>query len=263
MEYKTIIYLEEDKDAKIVLNNPNSLNVFNETLINELLDALKKAEINSSIKTVTITATGKSFSGGGDINEMYEGIKEDISVFQKTVKPIGEISFFIKSMSKPVIIGVLGAVAGAAFNIALACDFCIAAENARFIQSFVKIGLIPDAGGIFMLTRALGVNKTTHITMLGDEFSAIQGKSLGFVYDICATEELDQAVHNLAKKLAAGPIVSYKCIKQLIWESEFKPFADYLNIEYEKQIECENTDDYKEGVSAFKEKRPALFEGWT
>ena len=261
MEYQNIIYNIDNGIAKIILNYPEKLNPFNGTTINEVLEAVKQAEADKQVKVVIIGANGKSFSGGGDINAMYEGAKNNEEYIGDTVGPIGQISYTIKAMSKPVIGVVFGAVAGAAFNIALACDFCFAAENSKFIQAFVNIGLIPDAGGLFLLSRAVGVNKAMQIALTGKIVTAEEGKNLGFVYQVCAAEELMPAAEKLATKIAKGPGLSYAYMKELMFKSQFTDMKDYLELEAQRQTDCSHTEDYVEGITAFLEKRKAEFKG--
>jgi len=261
MEFQSILYSVESGIAKIILNTPHNLNAFNETMILDVLQALRAAEEDENVKVVVIGANGRAFSGGGDIGEMIEGAKQDIVIFDKTVGPIAQISFTIKKMKKPVIASVFGAVAGAAFNIAIACDFCVAADNSKFIQAFVNIGLIPDAGGLFLLTRSIGINKATHLAMLGTPVTAQQGADYGFVYKVCPPEALEEETMKLAARLAAGPSVSYGFMKELIYESQFQGYEAYTALECSKQMACGYTADFKEGVFAFGEKRKPSFTG--
>ena len=258
---KPILYAVDNHIATITLNTPQNLNAFNETMIHAVIDALADAEQDEDVKVIVLAAAGRAFSGGGDIAEMIEGAKKDIVVFDKTVGPISEISRNIKKSKKPVIASVFGAVAGAAFNIALACDFCIAADNAKFIQAFVNIALIPDAGGLFLLSRAVGVNKAMHLAMLGTPVTAAEGLDYGFVYNICAPDELEAETQKLAERLVKGPSRSYAFMKELVYESQFKDYDTYTALECEKQLACGYTEDFKEGVFAFGEKRKPVFTG--
>ena len=261
MEFTSILYSVENGIARITLNTPENLNALNETMILDLLHGLQEAEKDEAVKVVVIGANGRAFSGGGDIREMIEGAKKDVVIFDKTVGPVGKISMTMRKMKKPVIASVFGAVAGAAFNIAVAADFCIAADNSKFIQAFINIGLIPDAGGLYLLTRSIGINRATHLTMLGTPVSAAQGLDYGFVYQVCPPEQLEEETGRLAQRLASGPLTSYGFIKELIYESQFKGYEEYSLMEAEKQIACGFTDDFKEGVFAFGEKRSPNFQG--
>ncbi len=261
MNFDSILYSTKDEIATITLNVPSKFNVFNETMSRNILAALEVAEEDDNIKVIIINANGKAFSGGGDIGEMLKAMEEGRVVFGTTADLISQISRNIIKSKKPVIASVAGAVAGAAFNIALACDFCIAADNAKFMQSFVNIGVIPDAGGLYLLTRAVGINKARHLTMLGTPVTAEEGKDLGFVYQVCLMEDLAPETEKLAVQLAQGPAKSYELIKSLVYASQFDTYERYTEKEIASQVACGYTQDYKEGIRAFYEKRIPVFRG--
>ncbi|MPM00139.1 Trans-2-decenoyl-[acyl-carrier-protein] isomerase [bioreactor metagenome] len=255
MEFQKIIYTEEAPVATISLNSPKNLNAFDAHMIGEVLAALELCKNNPSVKVVVLNSTGKSFSAGGDIGYMYKAIQGGGGDFSESIEKIAGISLAIKRLSQPVIASVSGAVAGAAFNIALACDFCVAAEDTKFMQAFVNIGLIPDAGGLYLLTRAVGVNKAAELAMTGAPVSAAEAKALGFVCQVVDAEALAQETGKLAKRLAAGPGASFANIKNLIMESSFQDFEAYIAQEVKAQTACGATEDFKEGIRAFVEKR--------
>lgn len=261
MEFKKIIYTVDDGIGSIVLNSEENLNAFNETMMDEVLHALELCKNDESIKVVVISSGGRAFSCGGDIREMYDGIKAGKNVFETTVYKIGEISLNIKKMAKPVITSVNGAVAGASFNIALASDFCIAAENTKFMQSFVKVGLVPDAGGVYLLTKAIGVNRANQLIFTGRPVNADEALELGIIYKKCDLDQLKEETFKLAKDLSCGPMTSYAYMKNLIFESQFAGFESHLAREAEAQIACGYTEDFKEGIIAFIEKRNPEFKG--
>lgn len=261
MQFSNILFTIENGIATIALNTPDNLNAFNEIMIQDVSQALTVAEQDESVKIVVMKANGKAFSGGGDLAAMAEGIKNGAPVIESTVGPIAEVSLKIKKSRKPVIAAVHGAVAGAAFNIVLACDFCIACEGTKFIQAFVNVGLIPDAGGLFLLSKAVGANKAIQLAMLGTPVTAEEGKSLGFVYQVVLHEDLEAATLKLADRLAKLPSKSMELMKKLIFESDFLGYEKYSELEVESQIICGNTDDFREGVTAFLEKRKPNFTG--
>lgn len=261
MEFNKIKFTVDDGIGSIVLNSVENLNAFNEPMIDEVLHSLELCKNDSQVKVVVISAEGRAFSCGGDIREMYDGINEGRVVFETTVDKIGKISLNIKKMPKPVIFSVHGAVAGAAFNIALASDFCLAAENTKFIQSFVKIGLVPDAGGIYLLSKAIGVNKTNQLIFTGRAVDADEALSLGIIYNKYQLELLKSETLKFAHDLACGPLVSYAHMKNLIYESQFTGFESHIEREVDAQITCGYTSDFKEGITAFMEKRKPQFKG--
>lgn len=261
MNFEKIRYSISDKVANIVLDSQKNMNALDELMIDDLSKALEMSKDDDSIGAVVISGNGKCFSAGGDIGTMYRCIKEGKIDLGEAIMKLGRLSMDIKRFPKPVIASLHGAVAGAGFNIALACDFRIAADKAKFIQSFVKIGLVPDAGGIFLLTRAIGVAKATELVMSGNAIEAGAAFELGFVNKMVSLEELENETKKLAKKLAAGPSLSYSGMKDLIFESEYKYFESYIEKEVQRQVECMDSEDFKEGIFAFVEKRKPEFTG--
>lgn len=260
MEFTKINYEVKDKIAVIALNSPKNLNPFDIDMSEEVVIALKLCEEDKNVKTVVIKGEGNSFSAGGDIGAMYKGIKSENFEFMGIVKKVAKVCLAIKQLSKPVIASVKGAVAGAGFNVALACDFCIAADNSSFIQAFVNIGLIPDAGGLYLLSRAVGVNKASQLALTGKPINAKEAFDLGIVCDVCTVEELEEKTLAFAKKISRGPALSYANMKKLMYISQFSDFESYIKEEIKAQIECGESEDFKEGVIAFVEKRKAEFK---
>ena len=260
MKLSKVKYEVREKIAVIAMNSPQNLNAFDEQLIDELVCSLAAAEEDKRVKAVVLTSTGKAFSAGGDIGTMYKEIKKGTWDFKGAVKKMAQVSLAIKKIEKPVIAAVRGAAAGAGFNVVLACDYVVAAANASFIQAFVNIGLIPDAGGMYLLTRALGVNKVVELAMTGRSVSAVEAKQLGFVAEVVNMEEFEKTVDKVAERFSLGPGISYAQMKRLVWESEFKDFENYIEKEIDGQMLCGATEDFKEGVCAFVEKRRPVFK---
>lgn len=261
MAYTKILYTLSDNVAEIILNAPKALNAFDENMSDDLLAALGQSAQDPSVKAICIRANGKAFSGGGDIVEMADNAQAGKVIFDVTARKVAQISLAIKRINKPVVMAAHGAVAGAAFNMALACDFCFASDNAKFIQAFVNIALIPDAGGLFLLSRAVGVNKAMQLCMTGAIVGAQEGQQLGFVYKVCCGEELNQQSLEFAKHLAKGPGKAYALMKELMYQSQFKDFEEYIEHEIQAQFACGFTADFKEGITAFLEKRKPNFIG--
>lgn len=261
MEFKKIKYSISQGIASIVLNSPKNLNALDEAMIDDLMIALNMCADDDSVKAVVISGEGKGFSAGGDIGMMYKGIKRNNLDFGGQIEKVGKVSLKIKKLLKPVIASVNGPVAGAGFNIALACDFRIASENSSFIQAFVNIGLVPDAGGVYLLTRAIGVSKATELIMTGKPLDANSAFSLGLVNKVVSLEELESVTKKLALKLASGPALAYAGMKDLIFESEYRDFEAFIEKEVKHQVRCGESEDFKEGVTAFVEKRKANFKG--
>ena len=253
-----IIYQVQDDLAIITLNRPEVANGFHIPMCEEILEALNLAEKDGAVSYILINALGKVFSVGGDLVEMKRAVDEDdIGSLGKIAELVNTISFKIKQIPKPIIMEVDGAVAGAAANM----DFCIATDKAKFIQAFVGVGLAPDAGGLFLLTRALGVTRATQLAMTGEAFTAEKAFEAGAVYRVCTSDQLEKTRNQLLKKLKRGSSNSYAAIKKLVWESEFKQWQDYANLELELQKSLAYTEDFKEGVLAHSERRRPKFLG--
>jgi len=257
-----IIYQVQDDLAIITLNRPEVANGFHIPMCEEILEALNLAEKDGAVSYILINALGKVFSVGGDLVEMKRAVDEDdIGSLGKIAELVNTISFKIKQIPKPIIMEVDGAVAGAAANMAWAVDFCIATDKAKFIHAFVGVGLAPDAGGLFLLTRALGVTRATQLAMTGEAFTAEKAFEAGAVYRVCTSDQLEKTRNQLLKKLKRGSSNSYAAIKKLVWESEFKQWQDYANLELELQKSLAYTEDFKEGVLAHSERRRPKFLG--
>ncbi|SHJ80612.1 Enoyl-CoA hydratase/carnithine racemase [Dethiosulfatibacter aminovorans DSM 17477] len=259
--FRKIKYSVSAGIAYVVLDSPKNLNALDEEMIGELLTVLDTCEDSEDVKVVIISGQGKVFSAGGDIGTMYKGLKGGSWDSSGAVDNVGKVSLKIKKLSKPVIASLKGVVAGAAFNIALACDFRIAAEDTKFIQAFVNIGLVPDAGGIYLLTRAIGVSKATELVMTGKPIDANTAFELGLVNKIFSAENIEANTEEFALKLVNGPTLAYAGMKELIFESEYKEFENYIKKEVHNQLKCIDSMDFKEGVFAFVEKRIPNYQG--
>lgn len=260
MEFKKIILERKDKVALLSMNFSPNLNALDNPMMIEILHALDICEQDNNVNVIIIKSNAKAFSAGGDIQAMLEMTKNNISV-EEMMTNAGKIPVKIKKSSKPVIAVVHGAAAGAGFNLAIAADICVCSDNALFIQAFVKIGLIPDAGGLYLLSRAVGVSKAMEFALLGSVVKADEALRLGFVKEIHPPEELEAKALELAHKMAPGPGIAYANMKKLIYVSQFSDFEDYLKEEVARQIECSKTSDFREGLTAFLEKRKPVYTG--
>lgn len=262
MNFKGLLYEESEGIATITFNRPEASNGFTEWFGNEILNALTLAEESDAVRVVVIKGNGKLFSIGGDLVEMKRLAEEqDFPALHRIVEVVMKITIAIKHLPKPVIMSVNGAVAGAAFNLALAADICVASKDAKFIQAFVNVGLIPDAGGLFLLSRSVGMNKAMQLAMTGDFITAESAFEYGFVYRVCEADALERHTMRLAKRMAVGPKNSYAAMKQLMWKAYFNDFMEYAKLEVETQCALGNTEDFVEGVKAFAERRRPKFSG--
>ena len=244
---------------KLSLNRPDKFNSFNRAMALELQQWLDKAASNDTVRCVLLTGEGKAFCAGQDLSEAIDpkgpGIK---NIVEEHYNPI---ILKIRNLEKPVVCAVNGVAAGAGANIALACDVVLAAESSSFIQAFSKIGLIPDSGGTFFLPRIVGFQKALALAMLGDKVMAEDALQMGMVYKVVADENLSIETTQLADKLANMPTKGLGLTKKLFNQGMFNSLEKQLQAEGTEQVVAASTDDYKEGVSAFLEKRKPLFKG--
>ena len=262
MAYQTIRYEVIDSIAILTLDRPDVSNGFNIPMCEEILNAIQLAENDETVKILQIQAEGSVFSVGGDLVEMKRAVDEDdIGSLVKIAELVNDISFALKKIPKIVLMVTDGAVAGAAANMAVAADFVIASSKTKFIQAFVGVGLAPDAGGIFLLSRAIGSNRASQLALTGEGLSADKALEYGIVYKLAEPEKLEKIVAQVLKKLLRGSVNSYAAIKQLVWESQFKDWESYRQLELAMQESLAYKDDFKEGVRAHAERRRPIFIG--
>lgn len=262
MAYQTIRYEVIDSIAILTLDRPDVSNGFNIPMCEEILNAIQLAENDETVKILQIQAEGSVFSVGGDLVEMKRAVDEDdIGSLVKIAELVNNISFALKKIPKIVLMVTDGAVAGAAANMAVAADFVIASSKTKFIQAFVGVGLAPDAGGIFLLSRAIGSNRASQLAITGEGLSADKALEYGIVYKLAEPEKLEKIVAQVLKKLLRGSVNSYAAIKQLVWESQFKDWESYRQLELAMQESLAYKDDFKEGVRAHAERRRPIFIG--
>ncbi|MBX2829184.1 MAG: 2-(1,2-epoxy-1,2-dihydrophenyl)acetyl-CoA isomerase PaaG [Flavobacteriaceae bacterium] len=259
-QLETILTNIENGVATLTLNRPEVFNSFNREMALAFQSALDHAAKDETIRAIVITGSGKAFCAGQDLKEVITpelnpGFKK---ILEEHYNPI--ISR-IRSIKKPIVAAVNGVAAGAGANIALACDIVVASEKASFIQAFSKIGLIPDSAGTFFLPRLIGFQKASALMMLGDKVSATEAERLGMVYKVMSLEEFTDGVFQLANTLAQMPTKALGMTKELMNASMTNDLQSQLDMESKYQIEAAQSDDYREGVAAFVEKRKPNFTG--
>jgi 2-(1,2-epoxy-1,2-dihydrophenyl)acetyl-CoA isomerase len=255
----SIISEQKQNVLVLTLNRPEKFNSFNREMALSLISHLEKAEADKSIRAIVITGAGKAFCAGQDLAEATDpagpGIKR---IVEEHYNPI---ILKIRQLQKPVIAAVNGVAAGAGANIALACDIVIAGSSASFIQAFSKIGLVPDSGGTYTLPRLVGLNLASALMITGDKLSAQDACSFGMVYKVFEDPQLlEQSIHQ-AEQLAAMPTMAIARTKELLNQSFSNTLQQQLNAERDLQVKSAEGHDYKEGVSAFLEKRKPIFKG--
>lgn len=248
----------KNKIAFITLNRPEVFNSFNREMALALQDSFDACEANDAVRAIVLSGKGKAFCAGQDLKEVTTleinpGFKK---ILEEHYNPI---ITRIREIKKPVIAAVNGVAAGAGANIALACDIVIADERASFIQAFSLIGLVPDSAGTYFLPRLIGFQKALALAMLGDKIGAKEAEKLGMIYRCVSTEEFEETVNKLAVKLANMPTNALGMIKELFNKSMNNSLEEQLAMESKYQIEAAESNDYKEGVAAFIEKRKPNF----
>lgn len=257
--YETILYEHTDAVLKITLNRPDRFNAFNALMHKELADAFKNAAKDNDVRSVILTGAGKAFCSGQDLKE----VKDDpnTSLADRLRNNYNPNILRIRELEKPVICAINGVAAGAGMSLALACDLRIASDQASMLQAFVNVGLVPDTGSTWILPRLLGYHKAFEICTTGRPIKADEALRLNLVDKVVEHERLDSITMELATTYASSPTKAIGAIKRAFNKSSAVGLDEALDYEAYLQDILGKTEDYREGVAAFNEKRKPQFKG--
>jgi 2-(1,2-epoxy-1,2-dihydrophenyl)acetyl-CoA isomerase len=261
MDFRYIVVDARDGVATITLNRPEVLNSFNRAMVREGVDAIERLAEDDSVRALLLTGAGRAFCAGQDLAEAVPPDGTPAPDIGDIVHGYNKLVVAMRGLEKPIVAAVNGVAAGAGANIALACDFVIAAESASFVQAFTRIGLIPDNGGTFYLPRLVGVARATALMMLGEKLTAEQALHWGLIHRTVPHAALHDAAIGLARELATQPTRAFGLIKRALNATWSNDLEAQLELEAELQREAGRTHDYLEGVKAFQEKRRPAFLG--
>ena len=254
-----VLFEIKENIAVITLNRPEKLNAFNRDMALQLQQRLDECKQNDALRCVYITGAGKAFSAGQDLHEIVDPNSPKVdNIVAEYYNPIVSR---IRKLDKPVVAAVNGVAAGAGANMAIACDVVVAARSASFIQSFCKIGLIPDTGGTFFLPRLIGLQKSLALTMLGDKLSADEAERIGMIYKVFDDDAFATESFHIAQTLAQLPTKALYFTKKAFNQSFISSFDEQLHDEELWQERASQTEDFKEGIEAFLQKRKPNFKG--
>jgi 2-(1,2-epoxy-1,2-dihydrophenyl)acetyl-CoA isomerase len=258
MSYQTISFEAADGVARITLNRPEKLNAFTTEMHAELRDALGKVEAGDT-RALLLTGAGRGFCAGQDLSQRRGGAAPDLGETLDTL--YNPLIRRLRALELPVIGAVNGVAAGAGMSLALACDITLAARSASFIQAFAKIGLIPDSGSTYFLPRLAGDARARALALLAEKITAEQAAAWGLIWKVVDDAQLMDEAEALARHLAAQPTKALGLIKRALNAAAANTLDAQLDLERDLQREAGRTQDYREGVAAFLEKRAPTFKG--
>jgi 2-(1,2-epoxy-1,2-dihydrophenyl)acetyl-CoA isomerase len=251
-----------DRIATITLNRPDRMNAFTTEMLGAWADALIECQRNDDVHVVILTGAGKGFCSGGDIGNMGDrGAQTPLSRKNELAKMIHRVPLAMADLDKPVIAALNGAAAGAGLDMALLCDLRYAAESARLGETYVRVGLVPGAGGTWTLPRRVGTAKALEMFWTGDLLDAREAERIGLVNKVLPDDELMPYVRSVAAKIAGGPQLSIRYMKRAVYQGQAIDFRTSLDLISSHYAVITSTDDHREAVKAFTEKRKPNFSG--
>lgn len=263
MKYQDIILEKEDGIATLTLNRPDKLNAISVAMREELPEAIDEVRGDDDVRVLVVTGAGRGFCSGADVGGQAARIAgEEVTKSRRSIlAPLGIWGFPLVELEKPTIAAVNGVAAGAGVSIALLCDIRIAAQSARFTAAWVRRGLIADVGATYFLPRIVGVEKALELMYTGDIIDVREAERIGLVSRVAPDDDLMKVTRELATKIAKGPPIAIELMKRAVYRDILSDLGTKLDFETYAQNVCYQSEDYKEGVSSFFEKREAHFKG--
>ncbi len=256
-----IITKFEDRIATLTLNRPDKLNALSGDLLAQSIEAVRAWSADAHVGAIVVTGAGRAFCAGGDVSTMAQPGEQSLEQNIDRLRSMQELSWLLYNSPKVTVAAVNGFAMGAGLGICLACDLRIASDQAKFGTAYAKVGFGGDFGTTWLLTRYAGASKAKELLFLADVFDAAEAHRLGLVNRVVPHERLQTEAHEVAARIAQGPLVSYRYMKANVNLAMNTDFRTLLDREAETHLRCGQTDDHKEGVRAFLEKRAPKFTG--
>ena len=264
MELENMTYEKEGNIAILTLNRPDKLNALTTAMWQGLLQAIQTIQGDDDVRALILTGMGRAFSAGSDVSDRLEkrisGVKME-ETRKDLLEPVGYLAFVMQSLDKPAIAAINGTAVGAGLSLALLCDIRIASETARFGAAWVKMGLIADVGATYTLPRVVGTDKALEMMATGEMIDAEEAARIGLVTEVVPSDDLMKKVRDLASKIASNPPVAVELMKRAVYKGLRNDLLTQLDFETYAQNVCRHTEDHKEAVKAFLEKRKPSFIG--
>ncbi len=257
-----ILYEVKDRIATITLNRPDRMNAFTWDMLDTWAEALARAQADDTVAVVIITGAGKAFCSGGDVKNMGErGERTPLDRKNDLAEHVHRVPLALERIDKPVIAAVNGAAMGAGMDLALQCDLRYAAQSARFGETYVRVGLVPGAGGTWFLPRLVGTAKALELFWTGEIFDAAEAERLGIVNKVVPDDELIPHVRAVGAKIADGPPLSIRFIKRAVYQGTRIDLRTSLDLISSHYAVVSSSADHREAVEAYLEKRKPMFTG--
>lgn len=252
---------EVTKIATITINRPEALNALDVPTAQAMNKAIMPLQGRNDLRCIVLRGAGRAFMAGGDVATFAKHLDTAADTINQLLDALNPVVDYLYHTPVPVLACVQGAVAGAGVSLMAACDLIIAADNTKFLIAYDKIGAPPDCGGTHFLPRQLGDKRAAAFMLLGETWSAEEARANGLINRVVAAEDLESESQKLSQKLASGPTKAYGAYKTLVRQGAGRPLSENLEAEREAFCEATRTEDFKRGVTAFVEKKKAVYEG--